>query len=142
MILGWREWIALPDLGIDRIKAKIDTGARTSVLHAFSVKIFHRKPCNCLHFRLYPIQKNDQVMVACKANILDRRFVTNSGGCKELRYAIRTNVILGNRRWSIEITLTNRDKMGFRMLLGRSALQNTVVNPSRSFIASYKDFIQ
>ena len=136
--LGWREWLALPEFGINRIKAKIDTGARTSALDAFFVDIV-KGNSNRLRFQLRPIQKNDQVVVACEADILDKRLITDSGGHKELRYVIKTDIILGNRRWPIEITLTNRDSMGFRMLLGRSALKNIIVNPNRSFVASHKD---
>ena len=137
-ILGWREWLALPEFGINHIKTKIDTGARTSALDVFSVNVI-RGNSNRLCFRLHPIQKNDQVIVACEADILDQRLVTNSGGHKELRYVIKTDIILGNRRWPIEITLTNRDSMSFRMLLGRSALKGIIINPNQSFILSHKD---
>lgn len=138
MTLGWREWLTLPEFGVNCIEAKIDTGARTSALHAFSVDIVNGNP-NRLCFQMHSIQKNDQVIVACEADILDQRLITNSGGYKELRYVIKTDIILGSRRWPIEITLTNRASMGFRMLLGRSALKNIIINPNRSFIASHKD---
>lgn len=138
MILGWCEWLAIPEFGINHIKAKIDTGARTSALGVFSVGVV-KGNSNRLCFQLHPIQKNDQVIVAYETDILDQRLVTNSGGHKELRYVIKTDIILGNRRWPIEITLTNRDSMSFRMLLGRSALKGMIVNPNQSFILSHKD---
>lgn len=137
MTLGWREWVALPEFGIDYIKAKIDTGAKTSVLHAFSLRILTENP-NRLRFQLHPIQKNDQIIVDCETDILDKRVITTSGGHKELRYVIKTEIILGPRRWPIEITLTNRNSMGFRMLLGRSALKDIIVNPNQSFISSQR----
>lgn len=138
MTLGWCEWLALPEFGINHIKAKIDTGARTSALGVFSIDVISGNP-NRLRFQLHPIQKNDQVIVSCEAAILDQRLVTNSGGHKELRYVIKTDIILGSRRWPIEITLTNRDSMNFRMLLGRSALKGIIVNPNQSFVLSHKD---
>ncbi|AUJ59010.1 ATP-dependent zinc protease [Coxiella-like endosymbiont of Amblyomma americanum] len=141
--MGWREWLTLPDLGVNHIKAKIDTGAKTSALHASSINIIKEGKNNYLHFQLFPVEKNNQVVISCKTDdILGQKLITNSSGHKELRYTIKTNIILGNRCWPIEITLTNRDKMGFRMLLGRSALQNTIINPNQSFLASQKGEVQ
>ena len=133
--IGWREWLALPELGIDNIKAKIDTGARTSALHAFSLRPFTENGKNRIAFDIHPLQNNAEVVMNCTADIIDKRWVSDSGGHREERYVIHTPVILGDQTWSIEITLTERDTMLFRMLLGRSAIRKRfVVNPARSFI--------
>jgi len=110
IIIGWREWLDLPDLGITKIKAKIDTGARSSALHAFDLHPFRDGDRNWLRFQVHPYQKDS---------------------------LIRTSVSLGGRQWPIELTLTNRDVMGFRMLLGREALKKGfLVHPNRSFLLS------
>ena len=137
--VGWREWVTLPDLKINRIKAKLDTGARTSTLHAFSVESFKRNNTLRIRFKVYPIQKNKKIMITCESDVFDQRTIRDSGGHEELRYIIKTDIILENKRWSIEITLTNRDSMNFRMLLGRTAMQNLIIYPRKSFITYNKD---
>lgn len=137
--IGWREWLALPELGINQIKAKVDTGARTSALHAFSLRPFREGEIDKISFDIHPVQQDSSIVVTCVADIIDKRWVTDSGGHSEERFVIYTPVILGNDTWSIEITLTERDTMLFRMLLGRSAIRKRyVVDPSRSFIGTHK----
>jgi len=136
-ILGWREWVSLPELGIDLIKAKVDTGARTSSLHAFSVDEFRQHGKRWVRFGIHPFQKRVDVEIFCEALVRDQRQVTDSGGHSELRYVIETELKLGSMSWPVEITLTNRDSMGFRMLLGRTALRNLyLVDPGASYLAS------
>lgn len=136
-IIGWREWVGLPLLGISTIKAKIDTGARTSALHAFSLEPFNENGISKIRFAIHPFQHNIDNIVYCVADIVDRRFVTDSGGHEEERYVIQTLITIAGQTWPIEITLTERENMLFRMLLGRSALRKRyIVNPARSFLAS------
>ncbi len=133
--IGWREWVTLPELGIPKIKAKIDTGARTSALHAFALRPFKEGDRERIAFDIHPLQNNVEVTLSCTADIIDKRWVTDSGGHREERFVICTPVVLGDKTWTIEITLTERDTMLFRMLLGRSAIRKRfIVNPGRSFI--------
>jgi len=136
LVIGWREWVSLPALGVERIKAKIDTGARSSSLHAYDVEVFQRRGAEHVRFLLHPIQRSTRETVRAEALLVDRRMVRSSGGHETLRPVIETTLELGGRRWPIEVTLVNRDAMGFRMLLGRQALRGrTVIDPSRSFLA-------
>lgn len=134
-LTGWREWVALPDLGLTPIKAKIDTGARTSTLHAFSVESFQSGGRLHVRFGVHPLQKRTDVVVYGEAPVIDRRPVTDSGGHTEERYVIATRLVLAGREWPIELTLTNREEMLFRMLLGRTALAGrTQVDPALSYV--------
>lgn len=121
-MLGWREWVALPALGINPIKAKIDTGARTSALHAFAIDPYKKGKQQWVMFAIHPIQKHTDVVLECHAPVKDRRIVSDSGGHKQRRYVVETELVIGNIAINAEITLTNRDSMVFRMLLGRTAL--------------------
>lgn len=137
--IGWREWVSLPDLGIEHIKAKIDTGARTSALHAFSVRAFTKQGKRMVRFRIHPYQRHKEIVVECVAPVLDKRWVTDSGGHREQRYVIESSVKLGEQVWPIELTLTNRENMKFRMLLGRTAMKDRlIVNPGRSYLVGKK----
>ena len=141
-VVGWREWVSLPDLNLHHIKAKIDTGARTSALHAFSVKGYSKKGVQRVKFLIHPYQNRKDIVKECDAPIIDKRMVSDSGGHKEQRYVILTTLVLGNEAWEIEMTLTNRDTMKFRMLLGRTAMKGKiVVDPGRSFLIGKKPHI-
>jgi hypothetical protein len=132
--IGWREWLALPELRIPAIKAKIDTGARTSALHAFFVEPYEEQGRDMVRFGIHPLQGREDIEIICTQPVKDHRQVSDSGGHREMRYVIETIAELGNHRWPIEMTLTNRDSMKFRMLLGRTAMEELVVCPGQSFL--------
>lgn len=126
-VIGWREWLVLPDLGIKKIKAKVDTGARSSCLHAYDLAIHRKGGREYIEFRVHPLQRNSKKTQLCHARVVDYRKVTSSNGKSELRPVILTTVQLAGQSWPIEITLTNRDEMGFRMLLGRESIKKRFV---------------
>jgi hypothetical protein len=133
-VVGWREWAALPELRIQKIKVKVDTGARTSALHAFNIRPFKKKHYDWVKFDVHPLQRNDRIIRSCACSVRDYRWVTDSGGGREKRFVIETQIRLGEEVWPIEITLTDRDQMTFRMLLGRTAmLHRLMVDPAKSY---------
>ncbi|HET6884426.1 MAG TPA: RimK/LysX family protein [Pirellulales bacterium] len=134
-VIGWREWLALPALGVRGVKAKIDTGARSSALHAFDIQFFERDQQPMVRFCIHPWQRTDEGVIEAEAPLAGQRLVRNSGGLETLRPVIVTEAELGGRRWPIELTLTSRDAMGFRMLLGREAVRRRfLVEPGRSYL--------
>jgi hypothetical protein len=139
-MLGWREWVALPELNLAEIKAKIDTGARSSALHAFVIEPYRKGGEPWVMFAIHPIQKRSDVAVECHAQVKDRRLVMDSGGHKQRRYVIETQMILGRSLIKAEVTLTNRDTMSFRMLLGRTAMDaRFTVDPGASYLQGRPD---
>ena len=138
-LIGWREWVMLPEFGITSIKAKIDTGARSSSIHAVNIEQFEVDGLETVRFHIAPVQHDDGHLVQVEAKLLGQRSVTDSGGHREKRPVILTVVSLGGTPWPIELTLTNRDVMGFRMLLGRQAVRDRfLVDPGRSFLQTDK----
>ena len=133
--LGWEEWIGLPDLGVPALKAKVDTGARTSALHAFDIETFGSAAKPKVRFTVHPIPGRDDLVIPCSAPIVDRREVASSNGEKELRYVIESTLEVDGQSWPIEITLTNRSSMTSRMLLGRQALKDNIsINATERFL--------
>ena len=134
-LIGWREWLALPDLAIPGIKAKIDTGARSSALHTHDYEVFQRDGRDYVRFHLHPLVKTWKIELNCEAPLLGYRNVKDSGGHSQSRPFIRTRARIGEFEWEIDLSLTNRENMKFRMLLGRAALaQNFAVDPSSSYL--------
>lgn len=135
--IGWREWTTLPQLGIDRIKAKVDTGARTSALHAFDLEYFKAPQGLMVGFKVHPLQRDTSLTIEAIVPVLETRQIRNSGGQEQERPVIMTPLRLGQQTWDIELTLTNRDVMGFRMLLGREAVRRRfLVDPGSSYLMS------
>lgn len=132
--IGWREWVSLPDLDMPEIKVKVDTGARTSALHAFDIELERRGERRMVTFKVHPHQRDAKRTVSAEAELVEQRMVKNTSGKPSLRPVIKTTVELMDERWEIELTLVARDEMGFRMLLGREAVRGRfVVDPGRSF---------
>lgn len=134
--LGWKEWFGLDCLSLPAIKGKIDTGAKTSSLHAFNIESFYIEDVEYVQFDIHPLQKTKKLVRTCVARIIERRMVSDSGGKKEKRIVIKSDLRIGERNFRIELTLANRDSMTFRMLLGRDAVKQAkmLVDPSKSFL--------
>lgn len=131
-IIGWAEWVALPQLKLPLVKAKVDTGARTSCLHAYDIEPFTKRRQPWVRFKIHPLPRSKEVEIQCAAPLVDRRMVTSSNGKSEKRYVIETLMKVGGVSRSIELTLADRDTMLFRMLFGRQAIQkfNFLVDPA------------
>ncbi len=134
IVIGKEEWCAFPDLGLPAVKARIDSGAKTSALHAFNIQVFTEDGRKYVHFDIHPLQDNRKIIQSCRAVVVDRRSVKSSSGDKERRYVIKTEITMGGITWEVELTLTNRDSMGYRMLLGREAMSGrALIDPEASF---------
>lgn len=133
-VIGWREWVGMPDLGIKQIKAKVDSGARTSSLHAFDIELYTRRKVEYVKFTVQPDQKSKKGEIVCSAKVLEFRKIKSSNGQTELRPVILTTIELLGEEWEVEVTLTNRDEMGFRMLLGRESIRKKfLIDTGNSF---------
>lgn len=142
-VIGWREWVCLPDWQETRIKVKVDTGAKSSALHAEDIQKVTQNGKIFIQFTLYPNQRDPKTNVNVVAPLVDYRYVRSSNGMRQKRPVILTDVTLMGKTWPIEVTLTNRDVMGFRMLLGRTAIENLfLVDPKHSFLALKTDKIK
>lgn len=139
LLIGWREWVSLPDLHIPQMKAKIDSGARTSSLHASDLEFYHRAGKEWVKFIVHPFQHSKKETAICHAPIVDHRKVKSSSGTLTERPVILTSLVIGSEKWEIELNLVNRDMMGFRMLIGRQAVRKRcLINPGRSFLTQKK----
>ncbi len=135
VIVGSEEWCSFPQLGVHAIKARVDSGAKTSALHAVNIVPFEKEGENWVKFDINPIQKNIKTVIHCQAPLVDKRVVKSSSGFREQRFVIRTEIQIGETRWEAELTLTNRDSMGFRMLLGREAMSGRIlVDPEQKYV--------
>lgn len=134
LVIGWREWVSLPDLNISQIKAKIDTGARSSSLHALDIQTFQRRGKTFVTFKVHPLQRDSKKTVECEAEVLEFRNITSSNGHVQERPVIQTTIEVLGEEWEIEVSLANRAEMGFRMLLGREAVRGRfLVDSGKSF---------
>lgn len=133
--IGWREWVSLPELGVVEIKAKVDTGADSSSLHAFNLERFDDNGTPMVRFEIHPRQRKRKPSIDCVAEVVGERMVKNPGGRSELRPVIRTTLIVAGEEFEALVNLTTRDEMTFRMLLGRRAVRkNFVIDPGRSYL--------
>lgn len=134
-IIGWEEWCGLPDIGLPAIKAKIDTGAKTSALHAYDIETYMQGDTEYITFKIHPVQGNNDIERTCTAPLIDQRVITSSNGEREDRYVIATSITIGATTMNAELTLTSRHNMAFRMLLGREALKKArfIVDSSKAF---------
>ncbi len=136
-VIGWCEWVHFPALGDVKIKAKTDTGAYTSALHAWHITPFEKEGEDWVSFEIHPLQKSRKESVRCEAKVSEVKTVKSSNGQRQKRYSIRTPINIGPHNYVIDLTLTNRDEMGYRMLLGRAAISGRfLVDCGHSYIQS------
>ncbi|MEX1279178.1 MAG: RimK/LysX family protein [Acidimicrobiia bacterium] len=141
--IGWREWVSFPELGVDAIKAKVDTGARTSALHAHRLRVVETDAGPVARFEIHPIQKRRTPSIPAELPITDWRNIRSSNGLHQRRPVVVTELVAGDERWEVELTLTSRDEMGFRLLLGRTAIGGRfLVDVSRSYLLGRPDAVQ
>lgn len=139
IVVGSEEWCSFPALGVPLIKARVDSGAKTSSIHAFNIHTFKRDGRSWVSFEIHPLQHDRKITINCEAPVVDRRTVKSSSGQADKRYVISATMGMGGQSWVVELTLANRDSMGFRMLLGREAMNNRIlVDPSASFLLGSK----
>ena len=134
LMIGWREWVRLPELGLAVIKAKVDTGARTSAIGAYDIEPFTLRGAQFVRFKVQPLQNRADIVINCQARVVDYRSVSDSGGHREKRYVIRTDLVIGDFNIPIELTLANRETMSHRMLIGRSAMKQLMIDPSHEYL--------
>ena len=134
--IGWKEWCSLDCIALPAIKGKVDTGAKTSAIHAFNIECFFIEDVEYVKFDIHPLQKNKRLVRSCISRVIDRRMVSDSSGKKEKRIVIKSDLKIGDKKIRVELTLTNRDNMSFRMLLGREAIMQAkmIVDISKSFV--------
>ena len=141
-----QEWCSFPELGIPAIKARVDSGAKTSSIHAFNIEAFSKNEAHWVRFELHPVQSNDDRLIKCECQVIDERAVKSSSGQSEIRYVISTPIKLNDELWDIQLTLADRDSMGFRFLLGREAMNGRLlIDPSKTCMLgriSRKDVLQ
>lgn len=137
--VGWKEKAKLSGLGIPSIKVKVDTGAKTSSLHAFDIKLIEKDDNTYVSFKTCPLRRHPKRVFTCEAEMIDYRKITSSNGQTQSRYVIRTPITIGEQTWDIDITLANREKMRYKMLLGREAMENILVSPTEAYLQSPKD---
>ena len=136
MTVGWKEEAKLTDLNIESIKVKVDTGAKTSSLHAYDIESFDKGGVNFVRFKTCPYKRHPKKEVSCESEIVDYRKITSSNGQTQLRYVIRTPITIGGKTWDIDISLADRKKMRYKMLLGREAMKDILVSPHKSYLHS------
>ena len=138
--VGWEEWVSLPELNLPALVAKTDTGAETSALHAFNIQVFGKEDNQMVRFGINPIESDERYSVFCSAKLIDQRNVTSSNGITELRYVIETELEIGGVKRKAPITLTNRENMKYKMIIGRSALDGFQISPDKSFLQDELSF--
>ena len=138
--VGWEEWVSLPELNLPALIAKTDTGAETSALHAFNIQVFGKEDNQMVRFGINPIESDERYSVFCSAKLIDQRNVTSSNGITELRYVIETELEIGGVKRKVPITLTNRENMKYKMIIGRSALDGFQISPDKSFLQDELSF--